>query len=244
MQKISRLYRNNYDVHNIVTKATYVNGEWQYDNEQITNTLHQMHYNENAVVIGNGVGRLNFDLKILKKQPHSPPTKKFMVTYGCNALYRDFAPDYLVVTGTEIADEIANSDYCNENVAFANSNIIMNHPGQFHIIPQDPNWNAGAIAAYLACFDGHSRIYLLGFDGNDTPGYTNNVYANTNGYKNIDQDTNDSYWTIALINLIKLYPTVDFVLVNETGKGYMPEPLKYTTLRRLSFRQFVLEADI
>lgn len=244
MQKISQLYRNNYTTHNIVTKATYIEGQWQYDKEQVTNTLHQMHFNEKAVVIGNGVGRLKFDLKNLKRYPYTPPNKKMMVTYGCNALYRDFSPDYLVVTGEGIANEISKTNYCDNNIVFANSDVIMDFPGTFHIIPQDPNWNAGAIAAYLACFDGHSRIYLLGFDGNDTPNYSNNVYANTNGYKNFNEDTNDSYWTKSLIEVIKTYPTVDFVLVNETGKGYMPEALKFTSVRRLSFREFVLEADV
>lgn len=244
MQKISKLYRNTYDVHNIFTKATYVNGEWEYDKEQVTNTLHQTHFNESAIVIGNGIGRLKFDLRHLKRYPYSPPNKKFMVSYGCNALYRDFEPDYLIVTGDAIAKEITKTDYCDNHVVFANSDIIMDYPGKFHIIPQDPNWNAGAIAAYLACFDGHSKVYLLGFDGNDTPTYTNNVYVDTNGYKKTNEDTNDNYWTIALINIMKVYPTVDFVLVNETGKGYMPEALKYTSMRRLSFRQFVLEADI
>ena len=40
-----------------------------------------------AFIIGNGASRAKFDLTTLS--PHG-------TTYGCNALYRDFYPDWLV----------------------------------------------------------------------------------------------------------------------------------------------------
>ena len=40
-----------------------------------------------AFVLGNGVSRKEIDLESLRK---------WGKTYGCNALYRDFAPDVLV----------------------------------------------------------------------------------------------------------------------------------------------------
>ena len=40
-----------------------------------------------AVVLGNGPSRKSVKLEDLKKE---------RVVYGCNALYRDFEPDYLV----------------------------------------------------------------------------------------------------------------------------------------------------
>jgi hypothetical protein len=40
-----------------------------------------------ACVIGNGPSRLNFDLAAIGRQ---------MTTYGCNALYRDYIPNYLI----------------------------------------------------------------------------------------------------------------------------------------------------
>ena len=50
-----------------------------------------------ACVIGNGKSRLQFDLNTLSK---------IFTTYGCNALYRDYIPDYLVSHDMGIADEI------------------------------------------------------------------------------------------------------------------------------------------
>jgi hypothetical protein len=42
---------------------------------------------EIAFVIGNGVSRQTIDLEKLKK---------YGTIYGCNAIYRNFNPDYLV----------------------------------------------------------------------------------------------------------------------------------------------------
>ena len=47
----------------------------------------------NAYIIGNGPSRKNFDLKKLRATGQ---------TYGCNALYRDFIPDYIFSVDSKI----------------------------------------------------------------------------------------------------------------------------------------------
>jgi hypothetical protein len=55
-----------------------------------------------AFVLGNGQSRLGLDLHSLR------PCGKI---FGCNALYRDFAPDVLIATDPGISKEIENSGY-------------------------------------------------------------------------------------------------------------------------------------
>jgi hypothetical protein len=52
-----------------------------------------------AFIIGNGASRAKFDLTTLS--PHG-------TTYGCNALYRDFYPDWLVSIDDGMIAEIKN----------------------------------------------------------------------------------------------------------------------------------------
>ena len=54
-----------------------------------------------AFIIGNGTSRKSIDLHQLKK--NSPPGSKI---YGCNALYREFEPDYLVAVDSKMIAEI------------------------------------------------------------------------------------------------------------------------------------------
>ena len=236
MHTIKRIFRNTYQGENIYTSATYVAGEWQYQTEHVPKIVHNQRYSKNAVAIGNGVSRENFDLNIIKH--------KKIQTYGCNALYRDFSPTFLLVTGSDIAQEVYKSGYAAKNVVYSTTDNILKYPSMFHLVPQNPAWNSGALAAYLACFDGHSTVYLVGHDGLDTEGHFNNIYKDTNAYTDYAHVT-DKFWALSMSHVFKTYPLVEFVLVNATGRGYMPvEWLGHTNLRRISFYDMVLECDL
>jgi hypothetical protein len=207
-----------------------------YDTEFVPKIVNNQQFGKKAVIIGNGVSRTKFDLNNLK-------TKKIQ-TYGCNALYREFAPDFLVAVGSDISREIKQSGYAANQVVYSTPDNILKYPNTFHLIPQKPSWNAGSIATYLACFDGHATVYLLGHDGLDTPGHYNNVYRDTNGYTDY-ANTTDKFWALSMGHVFKTYNLVDFVLVNETARGYIPAAwYGVTNLRRISFRDLVLECDL
>jgi len=236
MQTIKKLFRNTYQGEDIHSLATYQEGEWTYDKEFVPKAINNQRFGKSAAVVGNGSSRKDFDLQLFRR-------KKIQI-YGCNALYRDYQPDFLIAVGSQIASEIRQSGYAADNVVYSTPDNILKYPGTFHVIPQNPNWNAGAVASYIACFDGHSRIYLLGHDGIDTAGYPNNVYQDSNAYTDYASVT-DKFWALAMGLVFKTYPLVDFVLVNSTGRGYMPaEWLGHTNLRRISFRDMILECDL
>jgi hypothetical protein len=236
MQAVNRLFRNNYAGEDIYTAATYTNGAWSYDKEFVPRVLENQKFGGRAVVIGNGISRLGFNLLHLKNK---------IQTYGCNALYRDFEPDFLVAGSKDIGDEIKKSGYADTHVVYSTTENIIKYPNTFHLIPQTPAWNVGAISAYLACFDGHATVYLLGHDGLDTPGYFNNIYKGTNAYPVDEHKLTDKFWALSMSHVFKTYNLVDFVLVNETGRGYMPAEWRgHTNLRRINFRELVLECDL
>lgn len=72
------------------------------------------------IVFGNGVSRTAFDLPKL----HT----KFR-TIGCNAIYRDFAPDVVVATDVHITAEIVHSGYSMKHRCFFRDWIP--HPAKF-----------------------------------------------------------------------------------------------------------------
>ncbi len=234
MKTIKKVFRNSYTGEDIFSMATYVDGVWSYEKEYVAKSLQNQGFGKKAVVIGNGTSRLDFDLRELKKKH----LKKTIQTYGCNGLYKSFEPDFLVVTNSQTAGEVVSTGYCKNHVVYSSSPEILRKPGAFHLIPQDPGWNSGSLAAYLACFDGHPIVYLLGFDGNDTPGSINNVYDNASV-------STDEYMALTMVQVFKTYQLVDFVLVNSTGRGYMPQAwFGVTNLRRISYRDLVLECDL
>ena len=60
-------------------------------------------------VIGNGNSRKNVNLNVLSDHGK---------TVGCNALYRDFAPTYLITHDSSLLHEICSSDYTVNNQLF------------------------------------------------------------------------------------------------------------------------------
>ena len=65
--------------------------------------------NKRVFALGNGESRKSINLNELRE---------FGIIYGCNALYRDFQPDALVVVDPAMKTEIWNTDYLLENKAY------------------------------------------------------------------------------------------------------------------------------
>ena len=66
-----------------------------------------------AFVLGNGTSRQSVDLNQLKEHG---------TIYGCNALYREFNPDYLVAVDTKMIIEINKAGYQHSNEVWTNPN--------------------------------------------------------------------------------------------------------------------------
>ncbi|CAB4132947.1 hypothetical protein UFOVP257_23 [uncultured Caudovirales phage] len=254
MQKIEKQFRKDYTGQDVNLVGLYLNTEWRYQKEFIDNPFENLvPLKEYALVIGNGPSRLEFDLKqflpfksgTFDNEWHSIHAKKKFYTYGCNALYRDFKTDFLVATGKELITEISESGYCDDNIVYANDWALPQYTGQFHHIPQNPGFNSGTIAAYLAAFDGHKKVFLMGFDGNDTPGINWNIYNGTNAYPTKEEHTLEEFWVRTLKIVMDTYGDTEFVRVAPTDTFRTPETWKYClNFRTISFRQFVLEADL
>jgi hypothetical protein len=245
MKKIEKLYRSNYVGEDVITNMTYTGGSWEYSREKISNGIINNQISNKAIIIGNGTSRLGMNLNLIKNHRGGLLASGALQSYGCNALYRDFSPNFLVATGDDIVKEIADSGYADDNIVYASAYDILDYPGKFYLIPQDPGWNAGTIATYMACFDGHEKVYLLGFDGIDTPTDGYNVYANTPSYKAPSYGHSEEFWVQSMQQIFNTYPDVDFVRVTPTKHFRMPEPWLYVpNLRQIDFRDFALEVDL
>lgn len=128
-----------------------------------------------AFVIGNGLSRKNIDLTKL------PPT-----TWGCNALYRDFTPDFLVASDKAMQAEIKESKYYIDNVCyFQDIKPRLEHPNiRYWKQHKKSANNSGVAAIYHALKANNTTIYLLGFDIiNPQKAAHWNIYNQTRNYK-------------------------------------------------------------
>jgi hypothetical protein len=182
-----------------------------------------------AFVCGNGVSRKDIDLSKLKSHGS---------IYGCNAMYREFAPDCLIATDRAISEQIQKSGYSKTHRFYtrrplAGFGAVM-LPKKYYGNSSGPN----AIA--LAALDGHETIYLLGFDmGPTVNAKFNNVYAGSEFYKPIDAaPTYTGNW-IRQISAIALdFPTAKFIRVLGSTTAKIADFSKLKNFQHIAISEF------
>jgi hypothetical protein len=250
MQMLKEIYRATYGGEHIVSQLNLTDGDWATETEYLPNSVFTTHTTTQAVAIGNGESRLAFDLKHLASHKGGILGENRLQTYGCNAVYRDFTPDFLVAVGpdtggpNDIVEEIAKSGYADNNIVYTNTFGIINYPGKFYLIPQNIHYDSGALAAYLACFDGHKKVFLLGYDNYVHDQTSTSIYVGTACYPK-EEIFNGAFFELSLRTVMKTYPSVEFVRVTPTVQTFCPESWQaQLNFRQISFRDFILEADI
>lgn len=246
MLNLNKLYRKFYQGEDIVVERNYTDGIWHDTTENVPNAVINSQISNQAVVIGNGPSRLElFNLNILSKHRGGLLGSRKLQTYGCNALYRNYAPDFLVATGNDMIKELAQSNYIQDHIVYTSSIHLLEYPGKFYLIPYNPYTDAGTTAAYIAAFDGHRRVYMIGFDGQDKPGYNYNVYAGTPNYNPLNATVSDIRWIEDRATLFRTYNQTEFIRVSLKGREPIPESWKYlTNFRAIGLNEFVREVDL
>jgi hypothetical protein len=180
--------------------------------------------NNEALVIGNGPSRLNFDLHELNA---------LMTTYGCNALYRDFLPDYLISMDYSLVSEIITHKVHHATKFYTQHD---NRIDKLHEEGEPINFfwgqsktiDSGNSALMLALQNGHDTVYIIGFDYSSSPSQMPNVYQGTKYYGREHvyhcADTKELQWINQLSSTLKKYPNQRVVRVVGTKNLSITKP--------------------
>jgi len=189
----------------------------------------------NAYVIGNGPSRKGFDLNRLKETGQ---------TYGCNALYRDFIPDYIFSVDTNMSMQMIEDEVGLKAIHYAPA-LQANRKeskGMIHLIPNNPHWISGNAAFWTAGVHGHKNIYLIGFDfreyGN---GELNNIYQDTDYYGERNDDKIFDGWLKQFRDMLKMRPYVNYTVVHDSPPdfmNYLQTGTDHGNSKVISYKQF------
>jgi hypothetical protein len=189
-----------------------------------------------AIIIGNGKSRLQFDLDQLKTHG---------VTFGCNGIYRDFSPDYLVAMDRNMVDEIIdhkaymNSVFYTQYDNAIEKKIIRDRLPINFTQPISETNDSGTSAVKLASGFGFTRIFMIGFDYiSEDPHKLNNVYAGTKNYGPHENHIHErcyDRWRSHLKRVIMANPQVEYYRVNLNN--YEPN-IRLTNYHNITKEQF------
>ncbi len=156
MQKLKQIYRSSYAGESIVTELNLSNNEWDPVTEFVPNSVFNTHVTTQAIAIGNGPTRNEFDLTHIARHRGGILARDKLQSYGCNYLYQEFTPDFLVATDRDKVKTIAESGYCDDHIVYTNAQYVLEYPGKFYLTPQNP-----AFDAWLALMDTAKYTYWV-----------------------------------------------------------------------------------
>ena len=162
---------------------------------------------DTACIIGNGASRKDLNLSTLRD---------IGTIFGCNALYREFEPDYLVAIDDKMIKEIEQSFTHLSRCIFPLEEDRYEPPEIYGLSKgPTPRSNAGMVAMQQAIQMGFNKLVCFGFDFLvvDDNVAISNIYEGTNAYgletKTTLPDTRNRIRF--LVWLIESNPDVNFI---------------------------------
>ena len=186
-----------------------------------------------AFVVGNGVSRKPIDLNQLKSKGK---------TYGCNALFREYSPDYLVAVDVKMIIEIQNARYQHSNEVWTNPNKLYHQMTGFNFFNPTKGWSSGPTALHLASIHNNNEIYILGFDykGLGEDNRVNNIYVDTNNYKKSHEvATYHGNWERQTYSVIFNNPDKRYIRVLGENNFIPRQFTKLNNLKHISVADFI-----
>lgn len=161
---ITARYRRDYDGEFVILNTRLVDGVKQETREWIPNLVQNNHISGRAAVIGSRHDQDRFRHQRLERHRGGLLGSKRLQTYSTGDIWQDMRLDFYVSTNRKTLAEVLAADYDHNTVIFSNPNLVIDNPGRLYPIPYGPYLADQALATYLACFDGHEEIFLLGFN--------------------------------------------------------------------------------
>jgi hypothetical protein len=180
-------------------------------------------------VLGNGRSRLNIKPEELRPYGY---------IYGCNALYREFEPDYLIAVDPKMIFEIESKGWQLTHQVWTNINSKYKKFKNFNYFQPSLGWSSGPTALNFATQHGASEIYILGFDYVGMPsGLVNNIYSGTENYKKSD-DTATYYgnWRRQTDQVIRSNPNIKYFRVVE--ENFFDPEWNYKNFSHITYNSF------
>jgi hypothetical protein len=216
-------YRSDYAGEFVILETQWLNGKRTEKREWISNPIDNQHISGRAACIGSHTDKTKFDYTILQRHRGGLLSSKKLQTYGIGSVAHSMTLDFAVETDAAQLPLLVENKYSENHVIYTTGRNCINYPGQFYLIPNNPKLLDISTIAYLAAFDGHQEIFLLGYN-RDTPA------GNPN-------------WHTQLCLLIESYAGVKFYFVGEKTNMF-PEWMELPNATFFTYKDFIGYCDV
>jgi hypothetical protein len=220
---ITERYRKEYTGEFIVTSTAWAGGKKRTKREWMPNPVENHHISGRAACIASAVDKSEFDFTLLSNHKGGLLGSLKLQTYGVGDIAQMMRLDFAVEKDDAKLHELFDLGYYKDNIIYTTPRQCLKHPGMFYVIPYNPPMVKEVALAYLAAFDGHKEVFLLGYHEGANIGQNN--------------------WTSQMAKVIATYPSTHFYHVSYSPQT--PDEWKnYSNFSQLTHREFIVHADI
>lgn len=216
-------FRDDYAGEFVILETRWSGGQKQQTREWVPNPIENHHISGRAACIGSSSDRHKFDYSRLQRHKGGLLGSKKLQTYGVGTIANDMRLDFTVETQKDCLQFFIDNKYSETNIVYTTSNNCISYPENFYLIPYNPKFLDITNIAYLAAFDGHKEIFLLGY--------------------NKDLPINKSLWHLEMISVMNAYAGVRFYFVGEPT-NMCQEWLECANADSMTYREFISYCDV
>lgn len=216
-------YRSDYTGEFVITETRWSSGQKEQNREWIPNVIENKHISGRAACIASDTDKELFNYTILQRHRGGLLGSKKLQTYGTGSILQDMKLDFVAENNRDQLKNIKQNNYHQTSVIFTSAQNCLLNPGDFYLVPYNPGFIDVATIVYLAAFDNHQEIFLLGYN-NDTP-------------------TGKAGWDLQLKKIFDAYAQTKFYLVGV--KGNMPKIwFESANVSFMKYREFITYCDV
>jgi len=218
-------YRTDYQGEFIITNTIWKGGMKLQDREFITNPVTNEHISGRAAVIGQDETIRADVVKRLEDHRGGLLGQKRLQTYGAEAVWQKIKLDFCVEHDPKHLHRMIKTHYVDRTVIYTSSRNCVRFPGYLYPVPYAVRLKPAAQAAYIAAFDGHKEIFILGVDG-----------MNPHHYIDL-QNVAD------MPKVFSAYPDVKFYIVTDGARP--PDAWRnFAHVELMGYRKFITYCDV
>jgi len=216
-------YRVDYPGEFVITHTRWSGGKKDETREWIANPIENHHISGRAACIGHTAERQYFDYTRLQRHRGGLLGSKKLQTYGIGDIALEMRLDFAIETRRDQLAKLIELGYTENNIVYTDARNCIANPGEFYLIPQKPKLLDLVMLMYLAAFDGHQEIFMLGYHK--------------------ETDAGNPGWIEQVCEVMRAYSGTQFVFAGEPTN--MPDSwLDLSNAKALNYRDFIGYCDI
>jgi hypothetical protein len=216
-------YREDYPGEFVVVETRWTEGKKQQQREWVPNPIENHHISGRAACIGSNLDQHRFDYKVLQRHRGGLLSSKKLQTYGVGNIAKEMRLDFAVETNRELLKEFVETAHSQNHVIYTNTSNCIAFPENFYLIPYNPRFLDLSTVVYLAAFDGHKEIFLLGYN-KDTP-------------------AGRPEWQDEIAKIMNAYSGIEFYFVGEVTNMF-DIWFECANAKSMTYREFISYCDV